>query len=162
MDSNNGSAVSKSEQAFAERRVASVITDRIGQPHPSGQTPGTSQRPAQRLAAPLLTFDIAAELEQLKREDTWQREDHNAITLVKEPDFRVVLVAMKMGGRLDEHHTPGRISIQVISGLLRLHLPDQTVDLPEGQLLALDREIKHDVEALDESSFLLTVAWPEE
>ena len=139
-----------------------MITDRMGQPHPPGETTGTSQRPAQRLAAPLLTFDIASELEQLRREDTWQREDHNAITLVKEPDFRVVLVAVKRGGRLEEHHTHGRISIQVISGLLRLHLPDQTIDLPEGRLLALDRQIKHDVEALEESSFLLTVAWPEE
>jgi len=139
-----------------------MIRARMGQPHPPGETTGTSQRPAQRLSASVLTFDLAAEMEQLKREDTWQHEDHNAITLVKEPDFRVVLVAAKTGGRLEEHHAAARIAIQTISGRLRMHLPHETVELPAGHLLALDRQIAHDVEALEESTFLLTIAWPEE
>jgi len=137
-----------------------VLGDQMRRTHPHGETTGTSQRPAQRLDAPILTFDLAEELEHLKREDTWQRED-NTNTLVKEPDFRMVLVVMKREGRMEEHHAPGRISIQTISGLIRLHLPDQTVDLPAGHLLALDSQIAHDVEALEESAFLLTIAWPE-
>ena len=139
-----------------------MIADRMGRDHLPGETTGTSQRPAQRLAAPLLTFDLDAETEQLRREEAWQREDHNAITLVKESDFRVVLVAIKAGGKLREHHAPGRIAIQAISGYLRLHLPDETVELPAGHLLTLDRHMTHEVEAVEESTFLLTIAWPEE
>ncbi len=47
-----------------------------------------------------------------------------------------------------------------LTGKLRLHLPDQTVELPAGRLLTLERALPHDVEALEESSFLLTISWP--
>jgi hypothetical protein len=36
----------------------------------------------------------------------------------------------------------------------------RTFDLPAGSLLALDRGLPHDVEALEDSAFLLTIAWP--
>jgi hypothetical protein len=42
-------------------------------------------------------------------------------------------------------------------GKIRLHLPEQK---PLEQLLALDCGMPHDVEALEESAFLLTVSWP--
>jgi len=38
---------------------------------------------------------------------------------------------------------------------MRLHLPEQTVDVPAGQLLALDCTVPHDVEALEQSAFFL-------
>jgi quercetin dioxygenase-like cupin family protein len=78
---------------------------------------------------------------------------------VKQPDFRIVLIALKKGGHLEEHKADGRISIQTISGHIRLRILEQSVDLPAGQLLALDRGLRHDVEALEESSFLLTISW---
>jgi len=33
-------------------------------------------------------------------------------------------------------------------------------DLPTGRLLALAQRLLHEVEALEESAFLLTIAWP--
>jgi quercetin dioxygenase-like cupin family protein len=126
-----------------------------------GATTGSSQRPAEHLAGLLLTFDLAHELERLRREPSYQQGSRNADTLVHEPDFRIVLVAMKPGGRLQEHHAAARISVQTLAGRVRLQLLDRTVDLPAGHLLALESSIEHDVEALEESAFLLTIAWPE-
>ena len=41
-----------------------------------------------------------------------------------------------------------------------LHVPDQDpIELSAGQLMTLDCGVQHDVEALAESAFLLTVAW---
>jgi hypothetical protein len=37
----------------------------------------------------------------------------------------------------------------------------RTFDLPPGGLLALDQDVPHDVEALEDSSLLLTIAWPD-
>ena len=48
----------------------------------------------------------------------------------------------------------------MVAGRLRLHVPGGTVDLPVGHLLALDGKVPHDVEALEESAFLLTIGWP--
>jgi quercetin dioxygenase-like cupin family protein len=115
------------------------------------------------LAQPLLQFDLAAEIEHLYREDSWQRgTGRSSRTLVKQPDFRVVLVAMKAATEIKEHRADGRISIHTIIGHLRLELPDQIVEVPAGHLLALDRCIRHDVEALADSVFLLTIAWPKD
>lgn len=115
------------------------------------------------LAQPLLQFDLAAEIEHLHREDSWQRgTGRSSRTLVKQPDFRVVLVAMKADTEIKEHRAEGRISIHTIVGHLRLKLPDQVVEVPAGHLLALDHGIGHDVEALADSVFLLTIAWPKD
>ena len=81
-------------------------------------------------------------------------------TLAKYPDFRIVLVLMKAATHMDEQRAEARISIQVLVGRIRLHLPElEPVELSAGQLLALDCGMLHDVEALEKSAFLLTVSW---
>lgn len=131
-------------------------------PHPPGETTGTGERPPQRLAGSLLAFDLAREVALLHEEGAWQQGDRNAKTLVKEPDFRIVLVALRAGARMDEHRAAGRISIQTLVGQLRLQAPGHTVDLPVGRLVSLERDLPHTVEAREESAFLLTIAWPSE
>ncbi len=139
-------------------------TDHTGGPYstdyPAGQTHGSLERPMHQVARALLTFDLAAEVERLHSEESWQQGMRNAKTLVREPDLRIVVIALRQGGRMEEHRAPGRISIQTLTGRLRLHVLDQTIDLPAGHVLALDPDVAHDVEAIDESAFLLTIAWP--
>lgn len=107
-----------------------------------------------------LRFDLAAETRQLRGEDAWKSTSRNAMTLAKYPDLRVVLIAMKGGTRMEGHKTDESISIHALTGKLRLHLPERAVDLPAGHLLTLERAVPHDVEALEASSFLLTISWP--
>jgi hypothetical protein len=38
----------------------------------------------------------------------------------------------------------------------------RVAQLASGHLLALDRSLKHDVEAIEDSALLLTIAWPAE
>ena len=111
------------------------------------------------LESPMLSFDLNAEIEQLWREDGWQA-GRDSKTLVKHPDFRVVLTVLKSGARLHEHRAAGRISVHTLAGHIRMHADSKTFELPAGHLLALEREIAHDVEALEDSAFLLTIAWP--
>ncbi|MGH2344081.1 MAG: cupin domain-containing protein, partial [Chloroflexota bacterium] len=84
----------------------------------------------------------------------------NAKTLVKEATFRLVLISLRQGGRLEAHRAPGRISIHTLSGHLRLQVLGETIDLTTGQVLVLDPDVVHDVEGIEESAFLLTIAWP--
>jgi quercetin dioxygenase-like cupin family protein len=139
-------------------------TDHTGGPYstayPAGQTHGNPERPMHEVARSSLTFDLAAEVERLQTEESWRQGMRNAKTLVKEPDIRIVVIALRQGGRMEEHRAPGRISIQTLTGRLRLQVRDQTIDLPAGHILMLDPDVTHDVEALDESAFLLTIAWP--
>ena len=106
------------------------------------------------------TFDLAAELADLRRSARPGRHGVHARTLVKQPDLRAVLVALEPGGRLAEHHAPGSITVQVLAGRLRFGAAGRVVDLVAGQLLTLGGAITHEVEATEESAFLLTIAWP--
>lgn len=124
--------------------------------------PSEIRRPhPQPMAAPYLEFDIGSELEQLRREGRW-RSGQNAKTLVKYDGLRIVLIALKAGSRIPGHQTEGRISIQTIVGHIRVRAQGRSFELRSGGLLALDQGLPHDVEALEESAFLLTIAWPGE
>jgi quercetin dioxygenase-like cupin family protein len=113
------------------------------------------------LESPVLSFDLNAEIIRLRGENAWQG-GRNSKTLVKHPDFRVVLTVLKSNARLHKHRAAGRISVQAIAGHIRMHVQDKMIDLPAGHMLALERALPHDVEALEDSAFLLTIAWPED
>ena len=81
-------------------------------------------------------------------------------TLIKYDDFRVILTALQANVRVPEHKTEGRITIHVLSGHLQVKASGRTFSLRTGGVLALDRGILHDVQAVEESAFLLTIAWP--
>jgi quercetin dioxygenase-like cupin family protein len=107
--------------------------------------------------------NVSEELEKLKSAPSWQLAvGRSSETIVKYPDFRIVLIRMKPQSYMSHHRAEGPISVQAIFGRIRLHLPeDRAEDLGPGDLLTLEHGLEHDVEALEESAFLLTIAWPE-
>jgi quercetin dioxygenase-like cupin family protein len=72
-----------------------------------------------------------------------------------------VLTAIQANTTIHEHHAAGRISVQTVEGHLHMHAGGKEFNLPSGRLLVLDRAMPHDVVALEDSAFLLTIAWPE-
>lgn len=65
-------------------------------------------------AGPYMEFDLPAEIHRLHAETTWST-GHNARTLIKHDDFRVVLTALQASTRVPEHKNDGRISVHVLS-----------------------------------------------
>lgn len=115
---------------------------------------------ARHLDASLLQLDLTAELSQLEGSEPFRLHGHGAKTLIKQPDLRVVLMVMKNGVSLGTHETKGRLTIQVLNGRISLMVGEQRVPLARGSLFALAPKLEHDVTALEQSAFLLTVAWP--
>jgi quercetin dioxygenase-like cupin family protein len=107
-------------------------------------------------------FDLVALEDALRSDEAYLRGDHTARTLVHEPDLRVVLIAMKAGGRIEEHHAKATASVHVLSGEIRVDLPDRVVNLSAGSFLLLERGLRHAVESGTESAFLLTLGGPGE
>jgi quercetin dioxygenase-like cupin family protein len=123
------------------------------------QESGHPRPHAPPMASLFLEFDLTAEVNRLRCETTWNT-GRNARTLVKYADFRVVLTALQANRRIPELKTDWRISVHMLSGHIRLNASGRTFDLRPGSLVALDQGSSHDIEALEESAFLLTIAWP--
>ncbi len=104
-------------------------------------------------------FDLAAIEAEMRQEHAYGGEGHTARTLVREQDLRIVLIVMKAGARIAEHRASDSISLHVLSGHVRLRLPDKAADLTSGRLISLEPGLRHDVEAVAESAFLLTLGW---
>ena len=108
-------------------------------------------------AAPVVQFDLNAELAGLRRGQQYENGAPSGHTLLKAPDLRIVLLALQKGGRMEEHSASGPCSIHVIAGSLRIHVNEGQFELGPGGLLTIGSAVRHDVEALADSSFLLTI-----
>lgn len=107
---------------------------------------------------PLLTFNFESLIQQMKQEESWVKSGRSAKTLYKADQMRIVLNAMKAGTEIKPHHASGPISVQVIEGQIRFSTENESIELRQGDMLTLQALIRHWVEAIEEASFLLTVA----
>jgi quercetin dioxygenase-like cupin family protein len=104
-------------------------------------------------------FDLLHEIVDSEHKKPWQ-SGHFAKTLFKKHDLRVVLITMQDAARMKEHHADGTISVQVLKGTIRFSVAGKPHDLGIGSLFTLAGSIRHDVEAIGDSAFLLTISWP--
>jgi len=108
----------------------------------------------------LVQFDLAEEMRYSQRKRPWAM-GHFARTLIKKADFRMVLISMDKGAVLKEHHADGTISVQVLKGSLRFTAQGAAHSLSTNRVVMLGPSLPHEVEALEETAFLLTIAWPD-
>lgn len=118
-----------------------------------------SDRTPRPLLAPVLNFDLGEEVASLRAEEAWTAHGHNARTLIKHSEIRLVLLTIRDGYQIHEQQVDERVSFQTLSGALRVHVPTETLQLRSGQLLALDRQVPFTIEALEDSAFLLWLGW---
>jgi quercetin dioxygenase-like cupin family protein len=104
-------------------------------------------------------FDLNQEIADAAARKPWPSGQY-AKTLFKKHDFRVVLISMEPGAHMKEHHADGTISVQILKGKVRMNIGGKPHELTAGNLFTLGASIRHDVEAIDDSAFLLTISWP--
>jgi quercetin dioxygenase-like cupin family protein len=114
-------------------------------------------RPAERLGAPIIHIELDNELELLRASDSYGATDHAATTILKRPGIRVVLVALKAGGQMHEHHADSPITVQVLQGTIRFDVEGQTLELQPGHLVGVAESLPHRVLGVEDSAFLLTI-----
>ena len=107
----------------------------------------------------LIQFDLLHEIADSEQKKPWQ-SGHFAKTLLKKHDLRVVLITMEKSAILKEHHADGTISVQVLKGEVRFTTQGNAHHLKTGSLLTLEASIQHEIEALQDCAFLLTISWP--
>ncbi len=111
------------------------------------------------LSAEHLLIDIGEALTEVHARAR-DGQDRGAITLVKQGGLAVVLTHLHQGSSLEQHSAPGATTVQVLDGHVRMRVGDDTLDLPAGRVIAFDARVAHSVEAVEESTLLLTLATP--
>jgi len=106
-----------------------------------------------------VTHDLEEELFHFVNHKPWQSGVYSKL-LVKADDLRVILIAMESNAKMKEHHSDGTTVIHVLKGALCVRVQSKPQHLQNGQTLTLASGVKHDIEARDESVFLVTIAWP--
>ncbi len=79
------------------------------------------------------------------------------VALFKSRDMEVMRLVLPAGKSLPPHKVAREITIQCVSGALAVNTPTGRHELKAGQLLYLDREAMHDVQALEDVVALVTV-----
>lgn len=105
------------------------------------------------------TFDLPREIDTLRASAQYRAHGHAARTLIKAPTLRIVLVALRRGRKLAEHRVAEPVSIQVLSGRVRVDLCKWPIDHGAGRLMSIESGLPRDMEALTDAAFLLTLPW---
>jgi len=124
----------------------------------SEQSRGTA-RALEPTEGPLLALDLGDQVEQLRHEPYWQ-SGRNSKTVVHYSDLRVVVTAIQAKTSIQEHKSAGRIMIQTIQGHLLAQSAGKRFDLQTGGVLVLDRDTPYELTAVEDSAFVMVVAWP--
>jgi quercetin dioxygenase-like cupin family protein len=121
-------------------------------PSPGSNDDGT-------MNADLAQFDLLTEIAEAEQQKPWASGIRSR-TLFKKHDLRVVLISMEAAAQIKEHHADGTSSLYVLKGSIRYSTQGQVYNLVAGSLFTLGASIKHSVEAMEQSAFLLTISWP--
>ena len=120
----------------------------------------TPQRPKgdRTLDASMVTIDLPAFIKQLKEEESYKDSDRNSITVFHTDGMRIVLIALHAGAEMKKHKSEGIISIQVLDGLMEFKTDARGTKLSTGNMVTLHENIPHSVLAVEDTTFLLTMA----
>jgi quercetin dioxygenase-like cupin family protein len=117
----------------------------------------TPRARAHHVTDPLIEVDLATELAALRASHSYQAADHAGKAIAKHRGIRVVLVALKPGGQMHEHHADWAITVQGIEGDVEFTVGERAVALTPGRLLTVPAGTPHRVRGVNESAFLLTI-----
>ncbi len=80
--------------------------------------------------------------------------------IVKTPSLELMRLVLRRGGRIATHSVSGECTLQCIEGRVTVHLADGPHPLGACQLMLLGPGQPHGVDALEDSSLLVTVQIP--
>jgi len=116
------------------------------------------EAPAERFDAPCLAFDLHEEASAIRAEPTPSHAGHRQKTLYKHKGRTIGLFVMDAGATLPEHAAAGVVSIQSIEGEIVTTAQGDQHRLRPGQMLTMPPGVRHAVQAVTPSVFLLQVS----
>jgi quercetin dioxygenase-like cupin family protein len=124
------------------------------------QTSGTAHREAHEMSGRGVVFRLGEEIDSLRQDLEHTSGGRAARTLAKTEGLRVTLILIKKDVEVNPEASAGGASISVVAGRLRVQAGGEPWDVGPGELIVLADNLRERITALEETAFLLTVAWP--
>jgi quercetin dioxygenase-like cupin family protein len=105
-------------------------------------------------------YDLGGQFAKLLADTPIRTHGRDSFTLVRDPGMGVVLTVLNAGTHLSKHTAPGPISVLVLEGRIAFTAHGQRLELGPHCLVTLPTHVPHEVEALEESAILITIASP--
>jgi len=114
----------------------------------------------QEIAGDVGIFELEMLSAELRSSEAYAQNGQAARTIVRTADLRQVLVVLAAGKTTSEHHASVTASLQVLTGQLRVELPERGLEVQRAGLIVFAAGTQHSVRAQVDSAFLLTLGWP--
>jgi quercetin dioxygenase-like cupin family protein len=105
-------------------------------------------------------YNLEEQIARLRSDAPIRANGRDSLTLVRDPSFDLVLVALNAKVLLPEHKAPGAISVIVLSGRIAFSANNERLELGLHDVVTLPARVPHEVEALEDSAILITIAMP--
>lgn len=90
--------------------------------------------------------------------DLTYKEDKPVIKVLFETDFtKEIRIAMKTGVVMKKHQTSYPIVVEIVKGAIDFGVNTQVLNLKNGDLIALEGGVPHDLKAIEDSVVRLTL-----
>ena len=113
------------------------------------------------LAGPNLTFELGAQIEELRSDEKYTRTGRTGRTLVKAGALRLTLVVLAAGVDVGTHHAESPMTLQPVQGRLRYRVDEEYFEIGEGEVLYFGPGHAQDIRALEDTALLLTITGAE-
>lgn len=111
--------------------------------------------------APVVQIDIPKIVTQITSEDSWFKNDRNAITVFKTSGYRIVVVALKANAEMttdSENLVNGVITFNVLQGSFALNANNEIRQLSSGSVAVLHENIPYSITTTETCIFLMCVS----
>ncbi len=75
--------------------------------------------------------------------------------IAEHKSYEVILITLQKGSRIPEHVANRDAQLVMLEGKIRFHIEDSVHNLNKHEVLCFGKEIKHRVEAVRDSKFML-------
>lgn len=111
-----------------------------------------------RLAGPMLSFDLAEQVAQLRSDPSYARTGRLGRTLAKSGRLRLVLTVLEGGVEIGTHHADGPMTIQALEGRISFRVAGEGHELGAGQVLYFGSGEAQQIRATERTALLLTLS----
>lgn len=109
------------------------------------------------LAGENLRFDFAAQIADLRQDESYTRSGRLGRTLVKDGPLRLILMIVARGVQIGTHQAVSPMTLQPLEGGLSYRVGDEDFEIGQGEVLFFGPGHAQDIRALEDTALLLTI-----